>query len=409
MGCPLFFLPQHNWRLIKSVDSVMTKSRTIREYLQSIPPENTATRVSFFLAGFMMAIWAAMVPFVKARLSLDEAHLGTLLLCVGLGALFVMPFCGGIIARRGVGFLLKKAYFFAALLLCVVYFSENLFLTAAILFLFGMIFGSIDVSMNVHAVEVDQRSPKRLIAGFHALYSFGNVAGALGMAALLNVDISVWMAVAALLALGLLLWLLVSRHLLSDAGCSTEKTPAFAVPKGFVLLLGLICFVLFMVEGAVLDWGGVFLIQEKSVAIENAGLAFASFATAMTVMRLFGDRLITLAGPRYCVHFGALLASLALIGTLVFQNVYAVIAAFFLLGLGLANLVPIAFASTANQTLMPMSMALAAVTTLGYGGQLLGPAFIGYVAKATDLTVAFALLAALMVIVALSFVIFRRK
>ena len=164
-----------------------------------------------------------------------------------------------------------------------------------------------------------------------------------------------------------------------------------------------------MVEGAVLDWGGVFLIQEKSVAIENAGLAFASFATAMTVMRLFGDRLITLAGPRYCVLFGALLASLALIGTLVFQNVYAVIAAFFLLGLGLANLVPIAFASTANQTLMPMSMALAAVTTLGYGGQLLGPAFIGYVAKATDLTVAFALLAALMVIVALSFVIFRRK
>lgn len=386
----------------------MTSSRTLREYLQSIPPENTATRISFFLAGFMMAIWAAMVPFIKARLSLDEAHLGTLLLCVGLGALCVMPFCGGVIARHGVAFLLKRAYFLASALLFAVYFSQNVFLTAAVLFLFGMVFGSIDVSMNVHAVEVDRRSSKRLIAGFHALYSFGNVAGALGMATLLNVNFSVWMSVAILLILGLFAWILVYRNLLFDAGRSSEKAPAFAVPRGFVLLLGLICFVLFMVEGAVLDWGGVFLIQEKRVAIENAGLAFASFATAMTLMRLLGDRLITIAGPRLCVLLGALMAALALVGTLAFQNIYCVIASFFFLGLGLANLVPIAFASTANQNLMPMSMALAAVTTLGYGGQLLGPAFIGYVAKGTDLSVAFALLAFLMTIVAVSFVIFRR-
>ena len=89
----------------------MEQSKTIRDYLLSIPPENTATRVAFFLAGFIMAVWAAMVPFVKMALQLDEAHLGMVLLCVGLGALIVMPFCGAIVAKKGAKFLLQGAFF----------------------------------------------------------------------------------------------------------------------------------------------------------------------------------------------------------------------------------------------------------------------------------------------------------
>ena len=89
----------------------MTQSKTIREYIASIPPENTATRSAFGLAGFLMAVWASMVPFVKISLDLDEAHLGGLLLCVGLGALVVMPFCGGLVAKRGAKFLLRRALF----------------------------------------------------------------------------------------------------------------------------------------------------------------------------------------------------------------------------------------------------------------------------------------------------------
>ena len=149
----------------------MEQSKTIREYLLSIPAENTATRAAFFLAGFIMAVWAAMVPFVKMELQLDEAHLGMVLLCVGLGALVVMPFCGAIVAKKGAKFLLQNAFFVVPTILFAVNFSNHVFLTAALLFLFGMVFGAIDVSMNVHAVEVDHRSEKRLIAGFHALYS----------------------------------------------------------------------------------------------------------------------------------------------------------------------------------------------------------------------------------------------
>ena len=105
----------------------MTQSKTIREYIASIPPENTATRSAFGLAGFLMAVWASMVPFVKISLDLDEAHLGGLLLCVGLGALVVMPFCGGLVAKRGAKFLLRRALFLIPFILFIINFSTNVF------------------------------------------------------------------------------------------------------------------------------------------------------------------------------------------------------------------------------------------------------------------------------------------
>lgn len=387
----------------------MTQSKTIREYIASIPPENTATRSAFGLAGFLMAVWASMVPFVKISLDLDEAHLGGLLLCVGLGALVVMPFCGGLVAKRGAKFLLRRALFLIPFILFIINFSTNVFLTAILLFFFGMVFGSIDVAMNVHAVEVDRRSEKRLIAGFHALYSLGSVLGALGMAALLNAGIQLVYAVGGLFLLCLLLWLMTSSSLLPDAGKAGDCSKSFVIPKGFVLCLGLICLLLFMIEGAVLDWGGVFLVEEKNTAIENAGLAFAAFSTAMTLMRLLGDKLIVYAGPRKCVRYGSFLGALMLIGCVVFPQYWIVIGMFFILGIGLANVVPIAFASTADQKEMPMSLALAAVTTLGYTGQLAGPALIGFVAKMTSLSVAFSILALFLVIVGFSSNIFRER
>ena len=387
----------------------MTQSKTIREYIASIPPENTATRSAFGLAGFLMAVWASMVPFVKISLDLDEAHLGGLLLCVGLGALVVMPFCGGLVAKRGAKFLLRRDLFLIPFILFIINFSTNVFLTAILLFFFGMVFGSIDVAMNVHAVEVDRRSEKRLIAGFHALYSLGSVLGALGMAALLNAGIQLVYAVGGLLLLCLLLWLMTSSSLLPDAGKAGDCSKSFVIPKGFVLCLGLICLLLFMIEGAVLDWGGVFLVEEKNTAIENAGLAFAAFSTAMTLMRLLGDKLIVYAGPRKCVRYGSFLGALMLIGCVVFPQYWIVIGMFFILGIGLANVVPIAFASTADQKEMPMSLALAAVTTLGYTGQLAGPALIGFVAKMTSLSVAFSILALFLVIVGFSSNIFRER
>ena len=229
------------------------------------------------------------------------------------------------------------------------------------------------------------------------------------MAILLNVGIGLLYAVGVLLLICIVTWGCAVNSLLPDAGKAQGVSKSFAWPRGFVLWLGLICFLLFMIEGAVLDWGGVFLVEEKSAAIENAGFAFAAFSTAMTLMRLIGDKLIAYAGPRNCVRYGCLVGAIMLAGCVLLSHVWLVIVLFFVLGLGLANVIPIAFASTANQDEMPMSLALAAVTTLGYAGLLTGPALIGFIAKVTSLSTALLMLAAFLVIVSFSSNIFQQK
>ena len=176
--------------------------------------------------------------------------------------------------------------------------------------------------------------------------------------------------------------------------------PKFAIPKGIVLLLGAVCFIMFMVEGSILDWGALFLMEDKGAAIEHAGMGFAVFSVAMTLMRLLGDRVIMAIGPRKTVVFGAAGAAAAFALAVLSPGFWGSLAAFFLIGLGVANLVPIAFAATGEQKEMPMSLALSAATTMGYAGLLAGPAGIGALAKATSLSFAFLCEAALLVAVA---------
>ena len=383
-------------------------SRFSFDWLEEIPPSHSATRISFFLAGFFMALWASLVPFVKSALGLDEAAFGAVLLSIGLGALVTMPYSGILIARRGAKRILAAAVPATAALLAAVALlsaaAPSTAATVALLFLFGAFFGAIDVGMNIHSVVVEARSGRKLLSGFHALYSIGGVAGAGVMTALQSAGIPGAAAASVLSALCAALWMKAGAWMLPDAGCAPDADghsgPKFAIPKGIVLLLGAVCFIMFMVEGSILDWGALFLMEDKGAAIEHAGMGFAVFSIAMTLMRLLGDRVIMAIGPRKTVVFGAAGAAAAFALAVLSPGFWGSLAAFFLIGLGVANLVPIAFAATGEQKEMPMSLALSAATTMGYAGLLAGPAGIGALAKATSLSFAFLCEAVLLVAVA---------
>lgn len=397
--------------------------RPSRPWWSEIPREHHATRLSFFIAGFFMAVWASLVPFVKTHLGLDEGSFGLLLLALGLGGLIAMPAAGAWVARAGARRVLACSVPVCGALLVALALTLWLPLEAASLagalvtglglLLFGMAFGGIDVGMNVHSVVVDARSPKRLLSGFHALYSVGGVAGALAMTALLHLSFSPVAAAMLLTVLFVLVWFKVGRWVIEEAGReekkSGDKTPLFVLPRGGVLFLGAVCFILFLAEGAVLDWSGLFLTETRGMCLENAGLGFAFFSVAMTVMRFLGDRLIARIGPRATVRTGAFLAALALLLAVGVDSGEAALLAFFLLGVGSSNIVPIAFAATGEQKEMPMALALASATTLGYAGLLTGPALIGFVAHRTSLSTAFLCEAALLLAVALAAGRFRAK
>jgi predicted MFS family arabinose efflux permease len=346
----------------------------------------TATRLSFFAAGFVMASWAPLIPFAKLRVDADAADLGLVLLCLGLGSIIAMPVTGYVSAARGArGMILLGGIGMVALLPLLIA-SDTLAVLGVALFAFGAALGTIDVAMNVHAAEVERRAARPMMSGFHAMWSVGGIAGAGGATALLAAGAAPLQTAlaASVVAAGCLA---VAAPGLLRAGGGTP--PLLAFPRGIVLLLAALTAAAFLVEGAILDWGALLMVERGLQDPVRAGLGFMFLSVAMAVGRLTGDRLVAAVGPFATVFGGGIVVAAGLAVMLVAPTAAVAMAGFALVGLGAANLVPVLFSAAGRQTGMDPGLAIAAVTTTGYAGILLGPAAIGAAAHGTSLVAAF--------------------
>jgi hypothetical protein len=181
-----------------------------------------------------------------------------------------------------------------------------------------------------------------------------------------------------------------------------HEGPLVVVPHGIVVLLALLAAVTFLVEGAVLDWGALLVIGAGLVVAAQGGLGYMLFSIAMTLGRLGGDAVVARLGDRATLFWGSLLTVAGFVVLLLAPAAVIAMAGFLLIGFGASNLVPILFRRTGTQKVMPVSLAVAAITTTGYAGILVGPAVVGFVAKLAGLSTAFWMLAALMLLVTLS-------
>ncbi|GJE18021.1 MFS transporter [Methylobacterium marchantiae] len=364
--------------------------------------ERRSTRLLFLIVGFGIAAWAPLVPFVKARAGLDDGSLGLLLLCLGIGSLLGMPMAGALALRFGVRPMLIAAVALICLTLPLLALVSQPLPLAVALMLFGAGMGVLDCLMNLQAVMVERRAGHPLMSGFHGLYSLGCIVGAAGFSGMLSVGLSpigATLVVVACIAVALLAAL--PGILPAEGGeRGGDAGPPFAIPRGSVLLIGLLCFVVFLTEGSALDWSAVFLIQERGFAAFQAGLGYAAFALTMTVGRLTGDAIVSRIGRTRIVALGGLLAAAGLLLVIGVPSPAAGLLGYALVGAGCANIVPVLFTAAARQEVMPARLAIPAVTTLGYAGILVGPAAIGFLAHVTSLSVAFLAVAALLVGVA---------
>lgn len=357
-----------------------------------------STRVAFFIAGFGMAAWAPLVPYAKARLDIGAGTLGLLLLCVGGGLLSTAPYAGMLAARFGCRRMIVIACIGTCLCLPLLAAAPTPPLLALGLLVFGASLSLLDIAMNIQAVIVERAASKPLMSGFHGLFSAGGIAGAAGMSLLLWAGLTPLPAVLCVIAVILGLTALSGRHLLPYG--STGAPPAFVLPRGIVLFIGLLCFILFLVEGAMLDWSAVFLATARHVLPDRSGLGYAVFSVTMTFGRLTGDRLVRRAGARLVLMAGPLCAALGLVLAVAAPLASVSFASFGLIGLGAANAVPVLYSALGRQRAMPENLAVSAVATLGYTGILAGPAAIGFIAHASSLSDAFLVLAAMLLIVA---------
>ncbi|MGK9175344.1 MFS transporter [Yokenella regensburgei] len=340
--------------------------------------EKIATRVIFFIAGLVTATWAVIVPFARFNTGANDGLLGTLLLCLGLGAMLAMPVTGTLTSKYGCRAVISAAVgviLFSMPFLALV--SSPLLLGLSLL-VFGVGVGVTDCAMNVQAILVEKQSDRPLMSGFHGMYSVGGIAGAGAMTALLSSGLTILAATLTIAALVLVFLIISFRQLLPYANPS--EGPAFALPRGTVLVLGLICFIIFMAEGTVLDWSAVYLVDSRDIPESLGGLGFAAFATSMTAGRLGGDYLVQRFGALRVVLTGTAAAIAGFIIVIYSAPLALLLTGYLLIGIGCANIVPVMFSRIGKQRSMPQMVAVPAVTTLGYIGVLAGPAIIGYIA-----------------------------
>ncbi|MBV7476066.1 MFS transporter [Pseudomonas sp. PDM31] len=359
--------------------------------------ERMSTRIAFLIAGLLMSAWAPLVPLVKARAGLDDGGLGLLLLGLGGGSIVAMPFAGYLTAHYGC----RPVVIWSTIILCAVLplLSTLVWLPGLVItvIIFGASMGMLDCAMNIQSVIVEKNSGQALQSGFHGLYSVGGIVGAGAMTALLTLGLDPLIAALCIVATVLGSLYKAAPALLTYG---TERGgPLFAVPRGIVLLLGTLCFIVFLTEGAMLDWSAVFLVSNRGLEPSIAGLGYASFAAAMTVGRLTGDAIVSKLGDVRVVALGGLCAAAGMIVSLGLDGWPASLLGYALVGAGCSNIVPVIFTAVGRQQRMPQAVAIPTVISMGYAGILIGPVFIGAAAHLSTLSFALGCLIVLLVFV----------
>ncbi|MEL5229172.1 MFS transporter [Serratia ureilytica] len=350
-----------------------------------------ATRAIFFLAGLGMAAWAPLIPFVKARLGIDDGALGLLLFCLAAGSMAIMPFAGYLIAKLGCRAVLLGAGALLCIDLPLLALLDAPLLMGAALGVFGAVNGIMDVAMNSQAIIVERESGQAKMSGFHGFYSLGGIAGAGGVSLLLLAGLAPTQAIGLIALLIAILLLIVAGDLLAHGGIGERRRGGarWALAHGKILFIALLCFFVFLTEGAMLDWSALFLHAERGVAKSQAGIGFTLYAVAVACGRLYGDRLIGAIGRYRTLLLGSLCAAAGVLLTVTVPLASAAFGGLMLAGLGIANIVPILFNAVGNQKQVPPGQAFPAVTLVGYLGLLTGPALIGFIANYTSLALAF--------------------
>lgn len=374
------------------------------------PHVRYATGIAFFLLGMEVSVWGALIPYVKGNIAVDEAFFGLLLLCLGLGALIGMPFAPALASRFGCRKILTPSIILVFMILLTVSLVDTPWQCAILLLLCGMFIGIIDVIINIQAIFIQSEVGKPLMSGVHGLYSIGSISGALIMIALLGFGLRpVHAALILCIAVTSIIIFYCNAYFLPYGNKSKNKK-SFTMPKGIVILIGILCFVLYMNEGVILDWSGLFLTTEQNIATSYASSGFAVFATATALVRLIGDKVILYYGAKRILLYGAIIGCIGYAVVLFSSTVWLSLLGFALVGIGTANFIPQLFSLADTQKVMPVHLAIASITMIGFSGVLIGPALMGGVAEIAGLSAIFAVMVTLILLVALGTTfLFRSK
>ena len=344
-----------------------------------------ATTGVFAVNGAAIGSWVAQIPWVQERFDLSKSAMGLLIVAMAAAVIVAFPIAGHAVVRRGTVNVMRAGGTVCVLAVSLPILAPHPLLVALGLFVLGGASATMDVAMNSHGVSVEKALGRPLMSSLHAGWAFGGMAGA-GFAAAMaaaGVDPRLTVAVSA----GVLLLALIAclRRVGPGSAAAGEESPGFTLPSRGVLLLAVLCLLIMVTEGAMADWSGLYLRQDLGSSAAVAALAYSFFTGGMTVGRLAGDWINERIGPVALLRGGALLTGLPLAAVLLIGHPVAALLGLFLVGLGVANGVPLMFSAAGRQPDTPPGPGIAAVSSMGSMGFLAGPPLIGLMADAVSL------------------------
>ncbi len=348
------------------------------------PPKMARLAVTaiFFANGALVANWFARVPDVKLGLGLSEGSLSLGLFAMAIGALLSQPTAGWVIGK--VGSLKVTAVMAIANCAALILpgFAPSLPLLMAALFLFGASNGALDVAMNAQAALVERRYARPIMSSFHAMWSVGGLLGAAigALAVARGLGTGTHFLIAAVA--GVTVMLVALRGLIPDGPATASgHEPAFALPTRALLPMGIVALCALICEGAIGDWGAIYLREGLGSVAGVAAAGYAVFALMMAGGRFAGDWLATRFGSGNVVRTGGGLV-MAGIGLALVGSVPAVaIAGYGLVGAGVSCVFPLIMSAAARTPGVAPGVGIAAMATAGYTGFLIGAPLIGGMAE----------------------------
>ena len=336
--------------------------------------------IYFYILGFIFSSWASRIPQVKDKFHLNEAELGGVLFMLPLGALAALPFSGWLVHRLSSRIMSIVSALIYTILLYSIAIADTVFALSFILFGFGMIGNFGNISMNSQGISIQHRINKPILSSLHAMWSIGafSAAAISGWTMKMGYSTAVHFTIVSMIAVVIII--AGSFFLIPDESVDDTSAKVFVLPNKKLILLGVICFCVAMSEGAMADWSSLYYRQviHELNSIHTTG--YTAFAMCMAAGRLMGDKLVQSFKHSTVLKMNGMLIVLGMLLSLSFSFPSTVMMGFALVGFGVSSVIPIVYMLAAKTKDMAPSVALAAVSSVGFTGFLVGPPAIGFIA-----------------------------
>jgi len=355
----------------------------------------------FFLQGLCFASWASRIPTIQQNLNLSDTALGIVLFALPVGSMIALPFAGWLVTRFGSKRIATNALLAYSIFLLGIGLSQNIFILVTSLVFFGMAGNISNIAINTQAVGVEARYGRNIMASFHGLWSLaGFTAAGIGtyMIGQAVIPFNHFLMITALILAGVA----ASFHyLLPNEEKTGTSSSLFVKPDRSLIKLGVIAFCCMICEGAMFDWSGIYFQKVVVAEKDLIGAGYTAFMLTMATGRFIADWIVSRFGFKRTIQISGFLIATGLGIAVLFPYVATAIIGFFIVGFGVSSVVPLVYSEAGRSKKVAPGIALAAVTSIGFLGFLIGPPLIGIVAGLFNLRISFLIIAIIGIIVVL--------